>query len=129
MYAEHEGDLGFMWMWKEHDLTIGENVTNVVRYVLTDLKHPEEGALTFRRMWPEHDLTIAPKCVTICRGDGVYPTWFFGGFFPVGHITFQVLLLVKSSELRQTGIWRQAVERILYTMVTLLSVESDRSMI
>ena len=24
IYAEHKDDLGFMWMWKEHDLTIGE---------------------------------------------------------------------------------------------------------
>ncbi len=40
-----------------------------------------------------------------------------------------LLLFVKSVELSQTPIWPPTVERMLYTMVISLSVESDWSMI
>jgi hypothetical protein len=59
------------------------------------------------------------------------PSWgwhvfnvIFERFFPVGHIIFQLLLLVKSLELRQSHLWPPKLERILYTMViSSLSVE------
>ena len=103
-----------------------KTTTNLVRYV------PHLFKASWRRCphfpsnvtgaWSNHSANI---CNNLLWGWYVFYV-IFDRFFPVGHITFPFLLLVKSFELRETPIWPPTLESILYTMVISLSVESDR---